>query len=63
MFQKRKRHFFPTYICVTLTFSLFRHVKMKALVQAQRFIVYGIIDGLVARHRDGKHSLIAHDER
>ncbi|KAI0091461.1 ARM repeat-containing protein [Irpex rosettiformis] len=32
--------------------ALFRHVKMKVLVQAQRFVVYGIIDGLVARHRD-----------
>ncbi|KAI0686671.1 ARM repeat-containing protein [Cytidiella melzeri] len=37
---------------VEVSKAVFRYVKMKALVQAQRFVVYGIIDGLVARHRD-----------
>ena len=29
------------------------HVKMRALVQSQRFTVYSIIDSLVAKHREG----------
>ncbi|TFY54747.1 hypothetical protein EVG20_g9585, partial [Dentipellis fragilis] len=33
--------------------ALFAHVKMKALVQAQRFIVFSIVDSLMARHREG----------
>ena len=33
--------------------SLFQHVKMRVLVQAQRFVVFSIIDNLVARHREG----------
>ncbi|KAI0339641.1 ARM repeat-containing protein [Trametopsis cervina] len=37
---------------VDVSKALFLHVKMKALVQSQRFVVYGIIDGVVARHRD-----------
>ncbi|KAA1469065.1 ARM repeat-containing protein [Dentipellis sp. KUC8613] len=32
--------------------ALFAHVKMKALVQAQRYIVFSIIDSLMARHRE-----------
>ncbi|KIP04531.1 hypothetical protein PHLGIDRAFT_191607 [Phlebiopsis gigantea 11061_1 CR5-6] len=32
--------------------ALFMHVKMRALVQSQRFIVYSIIDSLVAKHRE-----------
>lgn len=32
---------------------LFSHVKMRSLVQSQRFTVYTIIDLLVAKHRDG----------
>ncbi|OSD04782.1 ARM repeat-containing protein [Trametes coccinea BRFM310] len=32
--------------------ALFAHVKMKVLVQSQRFTVFSIIDNLVARHRE-----------
>lgn len=34
-------------------YSMFLHVKMKALVQSVRFIVFSILDSLVADHRDG----------
>ncbi|KAI0940934.1 hypothetical protein AcV7_003173 [Taiwanofungus camphoratus] len=33
--------------------ALIKHVKMKALVQSQRFMVFTIVDSLVARHREG----------
>lgn len=47
---------------VTIVDSLFRHVKMKAIVQGVRFEVFSIIDSLMAFHRDvlksmGKHFL------
>lgn len=32
---------------------MFAHVKMRALVQSQRFNVYTVIDSLVASHREG----------
>ncbi|KAI0352164.1 ARM repeat-containing protein [Trametes cingulata] len=32
--------------------AIFAHVKMKVLVQSQRFTVFTIIDNLVARHRE-----------
>ncbi|GBE89610.1 MMS19 nucleotide excision repair [Sparassis crispa] len=32
--------------------ALVKHVKMKALIQSQRFMVFTILDTLVARHRD-----------
>lgn len=32
---------------------IFRHVKMKAIVQDVRFKVFSIIDNLMAYHRDG----------
>jgi len=41
-------------IRVHLSFRLFAHVKMQALVQAQRFIVFSIFDSLMARQRDGR---------
>ena len=36
---------------------IFEHVKMKVLVQSQRFMVFTIVDNLVARHREGVHIL------
>ena len=33
---------------------MFAYVKMKVLVQSQRFMVFSIIDTLVARHREGE---------
>lgn len=33
---------------------IFVHVKMQVLVQSQRFMVFTIVDTLVARHREGK---------
>ncbi|KAI0629374.1 ARM repeat-containing protein [Trametes polyzona] len=32
--------------------AIFSHVKMKALVQSQRFMVFTIVDNIVARHRE-----------
>ncbi|KAH9930313.1 ARM repeat-containing protein [Fomitopsis serialis] len=32
--------------------ALFKHVRMNALVQSQRFMVYKIVDTLIAKHRD-----------
>ncbi|KZT07275.1 ARM repeat-containing protein [Laetiporus sulphureus 93-53] len=37
--------------------ALIQHVKMKALVQSQRFLVFKIIDTLVAKHRDALKSM------
>lgn len=37
---------------------LFSHVKMRALVQAQRFVVFTLVDRLVAAHRQGIFSAI-----
>ncbi|KAI8996433.1 ARM repeat-containing protein [Trametes punicea] len=37
--------------------AIFAHVKMKVLVQSQRFMVFTIIDNLVARHREALKSL------
>ena len=35
---------------------LFAHVTMRVLVQSQRYVVFNIIDALVARHRQGAHT-------
>ncbi|EMD39279.1 hypothetical protein CERSUDRAFT_82017 [Gelatoporia subvermispora B] len=37
--------------------ALFKHVKMNVLVQSQRFLVFRIIDTLVARHREALKGL------
>ncbi|KAL4245852.1 MMS19 nucleotide excision repair protein [Abortiporus biennis] len=37
--------------------SLFKHVKMRALVQSVRFTVFTIVDGLIAKHRDALKGL------
>ncbi|KAL1941257.1 hypothetical protein VTO73DRAFT_7469 [Trametes versicolor] len=37
--------------------AIFAHVKMKVLVQSQRFMVFTIVDGLVARHREAFKAL------
>lgn len=36
------------------TFSLFANVKMQALVQPQRHVVFSIFDSLIARYRQGE---------
>lgn len=33
---------------------IFTHVKMRALIQSQRFVVFRIVDVLVAGHRQGE---------
>ncbi|KAI0333855.1 ARM repeat-containing protein [Cubamyces sp. BRFM 1775] len=37
--------------------AIFAHVKMKVLVQSQRFMVFTILDNLVARHREALRTL------
>ncbi|CAL1714198.1 unnamed protein product [Somion occarium] len=38
--------------------ALFRHVKMKVLIQAQRFLVFTIIDTLLANHREAFKGMV-----
>jgi len=35
--------------------SMFLHVKPKTLVQSVRFVIFSILDSLVAKYRDGMH--------
>jgi len=35
---------------------MFIHVKPKTLVQSVRFVLFSILDSLVAKHRDGMHT-------
>ncbi|EJF59029.1 ARM repeat-containing protein [Dichomitus squalens LYAD-421 SS1] len=37
--------------------ALFQHVKMRVLVHSQRFVVYSIIDNLVAHHREAMKNM------
>ena len=36
-------------------YSIFDNIKMKAMVQSLRFLVFKIIDILMAKHRDGQY--------
>ncbi|TFY73800.1 hypothetical protein EWM64_g10212 [Hericium alpestre] len=50
----------PSFIdddAIKIVRALFAHVTMKALVQAQRFIVYSIVDSLMAHHREALKTL------
>lgn len=38
---------------ILIIYSMFQYVRPKALVQSIRFIVFSILDSLVANHRDG----------
>jgi len=38
--------------------SMFIHVKPKTLVQSVRFVLFSILDSLVAKHRDGMHPTV-----
>ncbi|KAI0047844.1 ARM repeat-containing protein [Auriscalpium vulgare] len=42
---------------VEICTSVFAHVKMQALVQAQRFIVFSIFDSLIAKQRDALRNM------
>ncbi|TFK51878.1 ARM repeat-containing protein [Heliocybe sulcata] len=47
--------YLPTFTssdAVDVVNAVFAHVKMKSLVQSQRFIVLSIIDNLLSKHRD-----------
>ncbi|KAI0079355.1 ARM repeat-containing protein [Panus rudis PR-1116 ss-1] len=37
--------------------AIFKHVTMKALVQSQRFLVFSIVDTLIAKHREALKTL------
>ncbi|GJE98061.1 Dos2-interacting transcription regulator of RNA-Pol-II-domain-containing protein [Phanerochaete sordida] len=43
---------FTSVDAVDVVKAMFAHVKMRVLVQSQRFMVYTIIDSLVAKHRE-----------
>ena len=40
-------------VCAHVCISMFEHVKMNVLVQSQRFMVFTVIDNLVAKQREG----------
>lgn len=40
----------------TDAYRILAHVKMRVLVQSQRYVVFNIVDALVARHRQGAHT-------
>ncbi|KZV63176.1 ARM repeat-containing protein [Peniophora sp. CONT] len=42
---------------ITVIKAIFSHVKMPALVQAQRFTVFSIVDNLIATHREALKSM------
>ncbi|THH18072.1 hypothetical protein EW146_g2870 [Bondarzewia mesenterica] len=50
----------PSFIsddAIEISRNLFARVKMQALVQVQRYVVFSIIDWLIARHRDALISI------
>ncbi|KZT25249.1 ARM repeat-containing protein [Neolentinus lepideus HHB14362 ss-1] len=55
--------YLPTFTsddAVDVVNALLMHVKMKSLVQSQRFIVLTIIDNLISKHRDALKNISKH---
>jgi len=48
-------YLFVSYKVSLIHSSMFIHVKPKTLVQSVRFVLFSILDSLVAKHRDGMH--------